>query len=40
MADFQNGLISPIFGVLSSYFFARNKFNLIVESFSACSGLF
>ena len=40
MADFQNGLISPIFGFFFEMFFARNKFNLIVDSFSACSGRF
>ena len=33
MADFENGLISRIFGVFSSGFFAQNNFNLLVELF-------
>ena len=36
MADFQNGLISWIFGVFSSRFFRQNYFNLVVQSISAC----
>ena len=35
MADFQNGLISRIFGVFSRRFFAKNNSNVIVESFFA-----
>ena len=31
MADFQNRLISRIFGVLSSGFFAQNNSNMIEE---------
>ena len=36
MADFQNGLISGLFGVFSSGFFAQNYSNVLVESTSAC----
>ena len=36
MADVQNRLISRIFGVFSSSFFAMNNSNVIKESFSAC----
>ena len=36
MADFQNRLISRIFGVLSSGSFAENNSNMIKESFVAC----
>ena len=36
MADFQNGLISGIFGVFLERFFAPNYFNVLVESISAC----
>ena len=35
-ADFQNRLISRIFGVLSSGFFGQNNSNVLVESFFAC----
>ena len=35
MADFQNSLISRIFGVLSGGFFAQNNSNVIKESFFA-----
>ena len=33
MADFQNRLLSRIFGVFSSGFFAHNNSNMIKESF-------
>ena len=36
MADFQNGLISEIFGVFSSGSLKKNSFNGVVESISAC----
>ena len=36
MADFQNGLISGIFGVFLEWFFAQNYFNVLVESIFAC----
>ena len=32
MADFKNGLISRMFGVFSSGFFAQNNSNVLVES--------
>ena len=35
MADFQNGLISRIFGVFSSGFFAQNNSHVLLESFLA-----
>ena len=34
--DFQNGVISGIFGVYLSGFFAHNHFNVLVESIFAC----
>ena len=36
MADFQNGLISGLFGVFARGFFAQNYFNVLVESIFAC----
>ena len=36
MADFQNRLISRIFGVFLERFFAQNYFIVLVESISAC----
>ena len=36
MADFQNGLISPIFGVFSSGFFAQNNSKWFVEWILTC----
>ena len=33
MADFQNGLISRIFGVSLSGFFAQNNSNVLIECF-------
>ena len=36
MADFQKRLISRVFGVFSSGFFAQNKSNMIKESFFVC----
>ena len=36
MADFQNRLISRLFGVFSSGFFAQNNSNMIKESVFAC----
>ena len=36
MADCLNRLISRIFGVFSSGFFAQNNSNVIKESFFAC----
>ena len=33
MADFQNCLISGIFGVFSSIFFVQNDFNVVEVSF-------
>ena len=35
MPDFQNGLISRIFGVFSGSFFAQNNSNMIEESIFA-----
>ena len=37
MADFQNGLISGIFGLSWSGFFAQNNFKLFVEWILTCS---
>ena len=36
MADFQNGLISGIFAVFWSGFFAQNNSNVLIEWFFAC----
>ena len=36
MADFQNGLISLLFGVFSSGFFALNNSNCFVEWILTC----
>ena len=36
MADFQNALISPIFGVFFERFFAQNNSKVLVECFFAC----
>ena len=36
MADFQNGLISRIFGVFWGGFLEQNNYNALVESFFAC----
>ena len=36
MADFQNGLISRIFGVFFERFFAQNNSNVLLEWFFAC----
>ena len=36
MADFQNGLISGIFGLFSSNFFAHNHSKLFVEWILTC----
>ena len=36
MADFQNCLISGIFGVFSSIFFVQNDFNVVEVSFFSC----
>ena len=36
MADFQNGLISRIFGVFSSGFFAQNNSKSLVEKILIC----
>ena len=36
MGDFQNRLISRIFGVFSSGFFAQNNSNVLVDWFFAC----
>ena len=36
MADFQNRVISRIFGVFSSGFFAQNKSSVLIDMFFAC----
>ena len=35
MADFQNCLISPIFGVFASRFFAQNNSSVLLDWFFA-----
>ena len=36
MADVQNALISPIFGVFFERFFAQNNSDVLVECFLTC----